>query len=370
MVAIKWEKVNTWRLAQQHLLNPAETLLDVMGQLCAVQAQVMSAAELALGVRVRGASPSDIQNALWRDRSLVKTWALRGTLHLLAARDFPLMVAALSTHKHFLRESWLRYFGVTHGQMLSLLDGIRGILTDSGITREQLAALIAQHIGEPKLRESLLSGWGTLLKPAAYQGSLCFGPSEGQHVTFVSPKYWLGDWEPVQADEAFQEIARRFLKTYGPATSDEFARWFGMTTSQAKKIFKGLGDEITQVDVAGWRAWMLVSALDTMEAMQPASVVRLLPHFDQYTIAVARHSQYLLEDAFRDRVYRQQGWISPVVLVDGRIEGVWELDKQRASQVVSVSMFAPPTAAVKQGIEAEVKRLSTFLDKDSQLNFV
>lgn len=73
------------------------------------------------------------------------------------------------------------------------------------------------------------------------------------------------------------------------------------------------------------------------------SVVRLLPHFDQYTIAVARHSQYLLEDAFRDRVYRQQGWISPVVLVDGRMEGVWELDKQRASQVVSVSMFAPPS---------------------------
>src|SRR3990172_8621004 len=100
MAALSWRQVNAWRLSQHSLLQRAEhrQLLEVVTRLGGVQAQLMSAAELALWARVDGLAPGDVQNALWRDRTLVKTWAMRGTLHLLTASELPLYVAARSAH--------------------------------------------------------------------------------------------------------------------------------------------------------------------------------------------------------------------------------------------------------------------------------
>jgi hypothetical protein len=314
-------------------------------------------------------SPADVQNALWQKRSLVKTWALRGTLHLLTADDFPLFIAALSTLKHFRRPSWQKYFGVTLDELEALMEGVRTTLHDTGITREQLAEAVATQTKLPKLRELLRSGWGMLLKPAAFQGYLCFGPSEGQNVTFVQPSAWLGEWKPIDPQAALQEVARRFLTTYGPATVDEFARWFGLEPSAAKRVFRALGDEIAAVEVENWKAQALVSTIDQMQKLKTPQTVSLLPHFDPYTLAVARHSQYLLSEEHKGRVYRPQGWISPVVLVNGRIEGVWEYEKQRSKVVVTVGLFETSKQVMKQDIEVEAARLNSFLGADIEVVF-
>ena len=109
---------------------------------------------------------------------------------------------------------------------------------------------------------------------------------------------------------------------------------------------------------------MLSSALPTIETLAPADNVRLLPMFDPYVIAVAKHSASIMPEAFRGKVYRPQGWISAAVLVGGRIEGVWDTDKKRSQTTVTVEMFTPPTARVKQGIDSEAGRLSKFLDSE------
>lgn len=395
MISLNWPQVNTWRLSQHHLLERAERrqMLQVVTDICGLHAQLMSAAELSVWARGDGLSPSDVQDALWRDRTLVKTWAMRGTLHLLTTNDFPLYIAGLSTLKHYRRSSWLKYHGLSLAALEAVIEAVRTTLTDSGLSREQLAKAVAEQTGQPNLRELLRSGWGALLKPAAFQGHLCFGPSQGQNVTFVQPDRWLRAWQPVEPEWALQEIARHYLAAYGPATGDEFARWFGLEPSAAKRVFKSLAEEIELVDVEGWQGWALVSRLEQMQtatplnppseggnrgvtigarvparatALNPSSeggnrgVVRLLPHFDPYTVALARQWQYLLPEAYRGRVYRPQGWISPVVLVDGRMVGIWEHDRQRAQVVIKVDMFTPPTADVKDGIEAEARRLADF----------
>ncbi|HYN87541.1 MAG TPA: winged helix DNA-binding domain-containing protein, partial [Ardenticatenaceae bacterium] len=344
MLALTWDQVNASRLAQHSLLERAgrDQFLDVVARLGGLHAQLMSAAELQLWARVDDLGPSDVQDALWRDRVLVKTWAMRGTLHLLPASEFPLAVGALSTLSHFRRGRWLKYHGVTLDELEAILEGVRTILGDTGMTREQLAdALVARTRNAP-LRELLLSGWGALLKPAAFQGSLCFGPNQGQNVTFVRPDRWIGPWELVEPEVALAEIARRFLAVYGPATVDEFARWWGFEPSRARKIFRVLDGEIEMVSVEGWEAWALAASLEPMQTLQASHTVRLLPHFDPYVIAVARHSQFLRPEAHKGRIYRPQGWISPVVLVDGRIAGVWEHDRQRARAAVAVEMLVPP----------------------------
>ncbi|MFP4440756.1 MAG: winged helix DNA-binding domain-containing protein [Chloroflexaceae bacterium] len=370
MVTLNWNQVNTWRLAQQHLLERAERrqMLDVVTNLGGVQAQLMSAAELSLWARVQDLTPAAVREALWETRTLVKTWAMRGTLHLLPTHAFPLYVAAFSTFRHYRRASRLKYHGLTNDELEALLAGVRATLSDTGITREQLADAIAERTATPKLRELLRSGWGALLKPSAFRGDLCFGPGQGQQVTFVQPTRWLGEQPEVAADAALPTLLRRYLTAYGPATPDEFARWSGLEAAVAKRLFRESGDELTAVRVADWSAWALTATLESLQNLQPSSgCIRLLPHFDVYTIAVARHSQYLLPPAQRKRVYRAQGWISPVVLVDGRIAGVWEYDRQRAPVPITVSLFAPPTEQIHQGIADEAARLGQFLEAEVAL---
>jgi uncharacterized protein YcaQ len=365
------KQILAWRLSQHHLLQQADPaqMLQVVSRICGAQAQVMSAAELTISARVRDITPSDVQNALWKDRTLVKTWLLRGTLHLIPANDFPLYIAALSTLKHFKRASWQKYHGVTLDELDAITEGVRVTLSDRGMTREALADAIAEHTGLPKLRDLLRSGWGAILKPIAFQGLLCFGESEGQNVTFVQPEQWIGAWESLEPEQALEEIARRYLNAYGPSTADDFARWFGLEPAPAKKVFRALKDELEEVTFDGFKGVMLSAALPEIQRMNAPKVVRLLPYFDPFTIAMSRQSSYLMEDAHKARVYRNQGWISPVVLVDGRFEGVWEHDKKRDQVTITVEMFTPPDARVKDEIEAEAQRVAAFLGGTLQLAF-
>ena len=132
VIETTWAKLAALRLRRQHLERraPRKAMLDVVRDHVAVQAQVIGSAELAIHARVERMTRDDVKNALWRDRTLVKTWAMRGTLHLVASDELPELVAALGTRINWLRPVWLRYFEVSREEMLALQDGIGDVLTD------------------------------------------------------------------------------------------------------------------------------------------------------------------------------------------------------------------------------------------------
>lgn len=372
MIPLRWEQVNAWRMRQHGLSRRMKktAMLKVVSRLGAVQAQVMSAAELQVWTRCEDVTAEDVQAALWKSRQLVKSWLLRGTLHLMTADDYPLYVAALSSLKHFRRGSWLKFHDITAEEFETMMTGIRGVLTGEGMTRETLADSVAAYVDSPTLKEKLLSGWGALLKPAAFSGDLCFGENIGQNVTFVRPRDWLGAFEVPDSAEALAEILRRYLKVHAPSTPDEFARWFGFEPSDAKRVFKAIEGELSDVTVEGWEAQILTATLPDMEAAAPADVVRLLPYFDAYTIAVARHVEALMSAEHKALIYRQQGWISPVVVVDGRIVGVWEHDTKKHKVTLSVTLFEPFTPKQEANFNAEAQRLGWFFDREPVIEYV
>jgi hypothetical protein len=108
-----------WRAARHHLVErvPAKATLEVAGRIAGLHAQVLSSAELTLAARVEDLEPDAVQRALWEERSLVKTWAMRGTLHLLPSAEFPLWQAARSTTRLWETGAWQRGFGVTLGEL-------------------------------------------------------------------------------------------------------------------------------------------------------------------------------------------------------------------------------------------------------------
>ena len=127
--SLTWNQVNTWRLSQQ-CPSPrlqAHNYITAVTRTGGIQAQVMSAAELALGARVDGLSPEDVQSALWQDRTLVKTWAMRGALHLIAASDLPLYVAARGLYETRNWTHYFNYYGITQHEHTRLLYRLRDL---------------------------------------------------------------------------------------------------------------------------------------------------------------------------------------------------------------------------------------------------
>jgi hypothetical protein len=128
-----------------------------------------------------------------------------------------------------------------------------------------------------------------------------------------------------------------------------------------KKVFKSLESELEEMNVEGWRAIALTSTLKSIQKMDIANTVRLLPLFDAYVLGLGRDLDPLLPATLKNRVYRPQGWISAVVLVDGRMKGVWEYKTKGAQTTVKISMFASAPCSLRQSIEAEAERLGLFL---------
>lgn len=369
MNALQWPQVHAWRMSQ-HGLSPrfsdADAALAVR-RTAGIQAQVMSAAELALCTRVEGLTPPDVQTTLWQGHTLVRTWAMRGTLHILPASELPLYVAARDWQQ---TTSWSNYFAefglITAAQQEAYLAAIAHVLEQGSLTRQQLADAVARHTGMAHVRDFILSeSWGTPLKPSAYRGELCFGPGQGKTATFMNPRVWMGEWQSIEPPLALQEIARRYLRAYGPATADDFRFWWGCTKTLARKLFHSLAEELVEVEVEGWRAFALRATLPCMQRVEPVEQIHLLPLFDAYTIGAApRGCEPLLAAAYKGQVFNQQGWTFAVILVNGTIQGVWDYKVRRSHVVVKVNLFCASTAAISKGIAAEAQRLSHLFQKE------
>jgi hypothetical protein len=360
-MVLTWEEICQRRLRAQHLHTPlpAASFHRMVTDICGLHAQIMSSAELAAAVRVDGLTPRTVAAALWSDRSLVKTWAMRGTLHLLTREDYPLYAAALSNRRFDVDRPWLKYHGLAAADVPALVDAVTDALDGRQLTREELAGEVVHRLGDRKWEALLASGWGAVLKPVAFQGRLCFGPTDGNRVTFVRPDQWLGPFERPDPLASLAEVARRFLTAYGPARLEEFARWWGVQPKAVRPVLNA-DHGFVPVEVEGGKpAWTVPEAPVGLTGDAP--VVRLLPLFDPYTVAVRRNGERPLSGPAKDLVYRKAGWISPVLLVDGEIAGVWEHKGERGRLRVEVSPFAPIAPAVADLATVEAGRLAVYL---------
>ena len=369
---LTWPGVLAWRLRRQCLDRRAsrDEALGVIAKICGLHAQVMTSAELTLWARVEDLEPGMVGEVLWEHRSLVKTWAMRGTLHLLRADELPTWVAAqgvLKPRHH--AKSWQKYYGLTYEEAEAMLAAIPEALDGRMLTREELAQEVGRILGSEEIGGKLRDGFGALLKPSAFRGDLLFAPSVGRNVRFAQPDQWLSGWEPAETEVAAREVVRRYLAAYGPATREEFARWFGMSSpAQAGRLIESLGEEVVLVEVEGSHAWMLAEHVPEVEKVESSGVMRLLPAFDHYVVAAPRDRDAVLPEALKSRVYRPQGWLSPVLSVDGRMEGLWRHKRKGDRLVVEIEPFTEQPEWVRRAAEEEAERLARFLG--GELEFV
>jgi hypothetical protein len=366
------EQVRAWRLRRHRLDAPAprDALLDVAAGVCGIHAQLASSAELALWSRMEGLAPGDVDRLLWGERALVKTWAIRGTLHLLPARELGLWHAALGTYRHFLKGAWLRSFDITAEELEALIEAVGEALHDRVLTRAELADEVAAGTGSGTIAERLRESWGAYLKPASFRGRLVFGPNAGQNVRFTHPATWLGGVDAVEPDAALEEVTRRYLSAYGPAAREDLGRWWAVSPAQAGRMLERLGDDAVEVDLRDRRGHMLAADAEAAATLDPPSSVRLVPAFDPYVVGSVRTDADVLAPEDRPRVHRPQGWISAVLLAGGRVAGVWRHERRAGAVAIEIEPFADPGAEVRRQAEAEAARMAAFLGGEPDVRWV
>jgi hypothetical protein len=291
-------------------------------------------------------------------------------LHLLPAGELALWVGAQGAIRpRYETASWRKAFGMSSAEAVAVLDAIRDALDGDPLTRDELADAVGERLGEPRLGEAVRGSFGTMPKLAAFRGDVVFAQPAGQKVRFTRPDRWLDPaWRPAPARAAMAAVVRRHLAAYGPATRESFARWFGMpSAAQAGRLIAALGDEVAAVSVEGTVGWMLRADVAAAGAARAGGVVALLPAFDQYVVAAPREETPVLGAAHKDLVYRRQGWLSPVLLVDGRMAGVWRHERKGGFLGVTIAPFSPLDDGVRAGAAREAQRLAAYFGDELEL---
>ena len=358
-----WNQVLARRLAAHQLDVPGtDGLIPLTRRLSGVHAQLTSSAEAAIWLRTGGAvGPADVRRALAEERTLVKTWTLRGTLHLVPAEDMPMWAAALGTRSFPRPRSWYEYHGITPADMATLETVVPQVLSGTPMTRDELATAVAERAGRPELAEHLRSGWGAVLKPMAARGQLAFGPPSGRNVTFVAPAAWLGEWTPMKPTEATAVLVRRILDGYGPLSLDELTRWTALDRAVVRVALTDLGDELIELDTEGHIGWVTTARAAALASAAPSQAVRLLPGFDPYVVGSLRQLDLLLPSPrLKSAISRASGWISPVLMDGGRFVGTWTQEFTGGRLAITITPFGRLRSGVREAAEVEAARWADY----------
>jgi hypothetical protein len=367
-----WDEVRARRLARSSLAgrSGAERLVQVVGDLGGVHAQVQASAELQLAARVAGIAQSDVREALWERRLLVKAWTLRGTLHLHPAGELALWYAARrAVNQASLEgseglEEWRDPEGVLHPalgpeEVKAARAAVWDALDGRCLLREEIADEVTKRVGAAP-RQRLLSGF------AFFLGELCQGPPQGAKVTFVRPDQWVDGWQDVDEEGALVEVCRRYLRTYGPARPVDVQEWFGgraFKPAHARAVFDSLGDELEEIDIEGHSAYVLAG--DT-RFPSPEPSLRLLPEYDVYVMGF-REREHLVPTPVRDQIaaHGRGRYEGPAgvrfMLVEGVAAGLWERKKRGKRVELRIAPARRLTRAQRAELDDETERIGAFL---------
>jgi hypothetical protein len=366
--SLTWSDVTSRRMARHALTEPAMDLgpADIAGVLCGAHAQVLSAAEFSIGRRIAGATRADVQRAVWEDRTLVKTFGPRGTVHLLSTADLPMWTGALSALPSSvpMHPEPVRF---TPEQADEVIAAIGDALAEGELTIDELTGAIVDRTG-PWAGERTMEAfqdmwprWRQLTSTAAHRGVLCFGPNRGRKVTYTNPHRWLPGFRPDDGDAALRTLVMRYLYAYGPATPQHFARWLGIPPQRAVELFDELAGELEYVELDGEPGWIMAGDTGT-PSQEPHRGVRLLPYFDAFVVAgQPRERLYPGAATTRGLTPTGQAGNYPVVLVDGVVGGVWHQRRSGRKLGITVEPLRELTTTQRRQLDDEVELVGAVM---------
>jgi uncharacterized protein YcaQ len=356
-------------LIKHHLFAKArkDQLTRVVGDVCGLHAQVPQTPYLSLWNRVEGFENTLLDEALYADRSLVKAWLMRGTLHLIPS-------GALPVYNRALRKMWFEH----HGRFMRapewppaeerkqvIYPAIVKALMNGPLTRKELNSQVRSLLGRTSLPyDRLFSGWGGILKETCYEGLTVHAQPRGRESCFAQLGQWLPtvDVDAVSEADAQQQLLVQYLRGYGPATPQDFSLWSGLTAGDAQRAIERASPLLTRVTVEGSKRCFLLLKDDvrTLESIDLAekAPLRLLPRFDSLLLG-HKDRVRIIHETHRSRVFKPRvGDVAATILVNGRIVGTWRPKRTKKTLTVVLEPFEKMSKEDLRQAAREAKALS------------
>ena len=329
----------------------AERAHDVHGAVrtaLAIQAQDTRSSRLGVRARSEGLTVDDVVRACSQERSVVRTWAMRGTLHMVCAEDVRWLLSLLGpviARKYDRRRAGL---GLDPDLCERILAAIPAILADRGplVRAELIDALIARGLAIDTSDQAPAH----VVMLAALRGVVCRGPDRpDEEPTYVLLDDWIGPGAAPDRDAALAEMARRFQRSYCPADARDLAYWSALPAADAKRAFALAGR-------AGPRP--ADDAAQAPPRLLPAFDGYLLGHRDRTAVVRPEHASQLTSGS----------WILPTAVVGGRVAGTWSRSRERGGLVVTVTPFSGrlPRGSTR-GLRAEAADVGRFLGTPARM---
>jgi hypothetical protein len=323
-------------------------ILAVARRLLATQAQDPRGARLAIRARTRDVSVADIDRALTEERALVITWLNRGTLHLVAAEDYPWLQALTTPPLMTGNARRLAQEGVDPGMAQRAVDVVRRALADDGpLTREALRERLVRA-------DIVVAGQALVhvLFRCALEGLVVRGPMVGRQHAYVLVRDWL-DHDPAPAidrETALAELARRYLAGHGPADERELARWAGLPLRDARAGLSAIAGELRN-EPGG-----LVD-LRARARMGPLPPPRLLGPWEPVLVGWTSRAPVLGE---HDATVVTGGLFRSFAMVGGRGVATWRLQDSG----IEIEPFAPVSDEDAAALHEDAGAVTRFLGRD------
>jgi hypothetical protein len=327
---------------------------DAVGWLGALQGQDYVGAKWSVGLRLRGGTEPAVEAALAAKR-LVRTWLMRGTLHVATAADVIWMLALLApriiaTNARRYRELDLDEPALARGSEV-LLEALQG---RQQRTRKELFVILEEHGISTGGQRGVY-----LLQRASLDGLICQGVAQHNNPAFYRVDEWLPARREMAREEALAELARRYFMSRGPAMLQDFVWWSGLRVADARAGLEAVKAELREETVEGERYWRSPSLPDSHETL---SKVYLLPGFDEYLLAY-RARGAVLDPCYEQRVCPgKNGVFSPTIVIDGGVAGTWKRAFKKGSIIVKASPFTTMSDNKIAALEVAARRYGQFLD--------
>jgi Winged helix DNA-binding domain len=354
-----WLRARAQRLISP--VPPASAPAAILRDVCGLQAQVVDAAALGLRARSRGLRRHEVTRALNEERSIVRTWLMRGTLHVVAGDDLGWMLGLLGpvfAAGNQARHAQLGLDLVTKSKGAAAM---RRILSEAGpLTRYEIVDRLRRYGVrlDPKTQAPI-----HLIAYAGLHGVLCSGPDRDDGApTYVLIEDWIGKTSALPRERALGELARRYFAAYGPATLEDLVTWSGLPVPLARSAVSRARTSLVEISFSGRQAFLPRGRLRSwrpVAARRPS--VRLLPAFDTYLLGY-RDRDLAVPAALQKRLQRGGGWLHPAIVVDGQAVAAWHLRRSRSRGEILVEPIHAVRAGVRAGIEEECEDIGRFLD--------
>jgi uncharacterized protein YcaQ len=366
------KKVTRLYLIKHHLFQKPkkQNLVNVVDDVCGLHAQAAATPYLSLWNRVEAFEDGLLDEALYRDKALVKVWCMRGTLHVIPSEDLPVYNQALRTmwfehHGRFMRAP---DYPPKEERKKLIYPKIVEALAEKPLKRKELSAKVQALLkDDSKPYQRLFSGWGGILKETAYEGLTVHAEPCEREACFARVDKWLPKLrlDNVSEEEAQEKLFIKYLGCYGPATAQDFSLWSGLMASDAKKAIENVRDSLLEeVEIEGAKGFFLLlkhdlKLLDSINIDEKAPP-RLLPKFDSYVLGYKDRTR-IIADEHKKFVFRKAGDITATLLLDGRIVGTWTHKKAKNSLTVAITPFRRLVKDELQQVEEEARKLSQFM---------